>query len=152
MAVDFSKFDKSVDLEGLQADIIEAGNNDGGTFKEVPHDTYEVSIEKLELTVSKKGDPMLTCWMKILAGEYKNSRLFMNQVVTKGFQFHIVNTFLRKLVEGMKIDIKFESYAQYAELIMDVHEAIDNNREYIVDYGEKKGFNTFEIKEVYDVE
>lgn len=152
MAVDFSKFDKNVDLEGLQADITEASNNSGGTFKEVPHDKYEVSIEKLEMTVSKKDDPMLTCWMKILDGEYKNSRIFMNQVVTQGFQFHIANEFLRSLVEGMEIEIKFESYVQYAGLVMDVHEAIDGQREFLVDYGEKKGFNTFKIEEVYDVE
>lgn len=153
MAVDFAKFDKNVDLEGLQADITEAASNSGGTgnFKEVPHGKYEVSIEKLELVVSKKGDPMVSCWMKIVEGEYENSRIFMNQVVTQGFQFHIVNEFLRDLVEDMKVDVKFESYAQYAELIMDIHEMIDGTREYLVDYGERKGFNTFKVEEVYDV-
>lgn len=67
MAVDFSKFDKAVDLEGLQKDIQEAAENGGtGDFKEVPKGTYEVGINRLELTVSKKGDPMFTCWFKIL--------------------------------------------------------------------------------------
>lgn len=151
MAVDFAKFDKNVDLKGLQADIAEATNNsNGGNFKEVPHDKYEVKIEKLELTVSKKGDPMVVCWMKILDGEYKNSLIFMNQVVTKGFQIHIANEFLRSLAAD--VDITFESYSQYANLLMDIHEKIDGNKEYLLDYGEKKGFNTFKIEEVYDVE
>lgn len=62
----------------------------------------EVAINKLELTKSKKGDPMVTCWMKIVAGEYTNSLIFMNQVVTQGFQIHIVNEFLRALVEHIE--------------------------------------------------
>ena len=58
MALDFSKFDKQVDLEGLKKDIEDSANND---FKEVPHGTYEVAITKLELKESKKGDPMVAC-------------------------------------------------------------------------------------------
>ena len=149
MAIDFSKFDKQVDLEGLKNDIKEAESN-SGDFKEVPHGNYEVKIQKLELGESKKGDPMFTCWMKILSGDFKNSLIFMNQVVTQGFQIHIVDDFLRSLDSG--IDIGFESYGQYAEMIMDVAEAIDGNLEYAVEYGENKGFNTFKITEVFEVE
>lgn len=152
MAIDFKKFDKSVDIDGLKNDVAEAAANGGGEFKEVPHDTYEISVNKLELSLSKKGDPMFVCWMKIVDGEYENSMLFMNQVVTKGFQIHIVNQFLRDLVQDMDIDVTFESYEQYAELILDISEAIDGTREYLVEYGERKGFNTFTIKEVYEVE
>lgn len=152
MAIDFTKFDKTMDLEGLKNDVTEAQNNDGGSFKEVPHDKYEVAINKLELTVSKKGDPMLACWMKILEGEYEGAMIFMNQVVTKGFQIHIVKKFLRSLVEGLDITVDFDSYKQFAELILDISEAIDGKKEYLVNYGENKGFNTFDIEEVYDVE
>lgn len=152
MAVDFNKFDKEMNLDNLKSDVAEAQTNDGGTFKEVPHGKYEVEITKLELTVSKKGDPMLSCWMKILEGEYENSMIFMNQVVTQGFQIHIANKFLRSLVEEMDIVVEFESYAQYAEMILDIAEAIDGKREYLVDYGENKGFNTFTIKDVFEVE
>lgn len=148
--MDFSKFDKSMDLEGLKHDIEEAQENGGGDYKEVPHDKYEVEITKLELTVSKKGDPMLTCWMKILEGEYENSLIFMNQVVTQGFQIHIANEFLRSL--GTEHDVEFESYHQYANLILDIAEEIDGKFEYLVDYGENKGFNTFKIEEVFEVE
>ena len=41
---------------------------------------------------------MVTCWMKIVEGEYKGSLIFMNQVVTQGFQIHIVNEFVRSLI------------------------------------------------------
>lgn len=147
MAIDFSKFDKKVDLEGLKKDIEESSSND---FKEVPLGTYEVAITKLELGESSKGDPMVKVWFKILEGEYKGSLIFMNQVVTKGFQIHIVDEFLRSL--DTDIDIAFESYSQYAELLADVYEAIEGNFEYALEYGENKSFNTFKITDVFEVE
>ena len=147
MAIDFSKFDKKVDLEGLKKDIEESSSND---FKEVPLGTYEVAITKLELGESSKGDPMVKVWFKILEGEYKGSLIFMNQVVTKGFQIHIVDEFLRSL--DTDIEIAFESYSQYAELLADVYEAIEGNFEYALEYGENKGFNTFKITDVFEVE
>jgi hypothetical protein len=146
----WEKFDKAIDTEGLQADIKDAQDN-GASFKEVPHGQYEVKIEKLELTASKAGDPMVTCWIKVVDGEYKGSMIFMNQVVNRGFQVHIANEFLRSLESG--IDIKFENYSQYGQLLMDVHEAIDDRLEYCLHYGEgKKGFSTYEIVEVFEVE
>lgn len=146
--VDFSKFDAQVDIEGLKHDIQDAAANGGGDFKEVPLGAYEVKIKKLELKLSKKGDPMVSCWMQILEGNYKGQLLFMNQVVTKGFQLHIANDFLRSLESG--VPVQFETYSQYAQLLMDIAEAIDGKKEYALDYGEKKGFNTFKITEVYD--
>lgn len=150
MAIDFSKFDKKVDLEGLKNDIADAEENGGGSFKEVPHDTYEVAITKLELDESKKGDPMVKVWFKILEGEYKNSLIFMNQVITQGFQIHIMDEFLRSLETD--IDIVFESYSQYAQLLMDIYEEVDGNYEYGLKYGENKGFNTFEITDVFELD
>lgn len=147
MAIDFSKFDKKIDLEGLKKDIAESADGD---YKEVPHGTYEVAITKLELAESKKGDPMVKIWFKILEGEYKGSLIFMNQVVTQGFQLHIIDEFLRSL--GTDVDVHFESYSQYADMILDVFEAVDGNFEYALDYGEKNGFSTFKIKEVFELE
>ena len=145
--MDFSKFDKQVDLEGLKKDIEDSCNND---FKEVPHGNYEVAINKLELTESKNHNPMVTCWFKVLTGEYKGSLIFMNQVITQGFQIHIVNEFLRSLETD--VEITFESYSQYNDLLLDIFEAVDGNLEFGLKYGERKGFNTFEITDVFEVE
>lgn len=150
MAIDFSKFDKKVDLEGLKQDITEAEENGGCEFKEVPHGNYEVAITKLELDESKKGDPMVKVWFKILEGEYKGSLIFMNQVITSGFQIHIVDEFLRSLETD--IEVGFVSYADYAQLLMDIYEAVNGNYEYGLKYGENKGFNTFKITDVFEVE
>lgn len=151
MALDFSKFDKKVDLEGLKNDIADAEENNGGNFKEVPLGTYEVAISKLELGESKKGDPMVKVWFKIVSdGEFKNSLIFMNQVITQGFQIHIVDEFLKSLETN--VDITFESYSQYADMLMDVFEEIEGNYEYGLKYGENKGFNTFEITDIFELD
>ena len=95
---------------------------------------------------------MVSIWFKILEGEYKGSLIFMNQLVEQGFQIHIVDEILRSLVQEATDapDIVFESYSQYGNLIMDVMECINNNFEYVLDYGENnKGFNTFSIDEVF---
>lgn len=149
MANIFDKFDSAIDTEGLANDVKEAAENGTGSFKEVPHGKYEVAIEKLELVESKKGDPMVSCWMKILQGEFKDNRIFMNQVITKGFQIHIANEFLRSMDSG--IDVQFETYKQYGEMIMDMAEAVDGNLEFALKYGKgKKDFSTYEITEVFE--
>jgi len=56
----WEEFDEKIDVEGLAKDAKEAAENGGGNFKEVPVGTYEVEVNKMELTKSKKGDPMLT--------------------------------------------------------------------------------------------
>src|SRR5690606_14367329 len=146
----WEKFDKVIDVEGLQKDVQEASKN-STNFREVPHGEYEVKIVNLQLVESKAGNPMVTVWFKVLAGDYKGSMIFMNQVITKGFQIHIMNEFLRSLDSGY--DIEFKSYSQYGQLLMDIHEAIDGRLEYGLKYGEgKKGFSTYEITDVYEVE
>ena len=145
----FDKFDKEIDVKGLKEDLknVSANSTD---FKEVPKGTYEVKIDKLELVESKSGKPMVSCWMRIIAGTYKNSLIFMNQVVHTSFGLHNANEFLKGLDSG--VDIKFESFKQYHDLILDIHEAIDGSLEYAVEYGEtKKGFSTFKITDVFEV-
>lgn len=146
--MDFSKFDSMVDVAALKNDVAEAEKN-GGNFDKVPYGSYEVNIEKMELNESKKGDPMFSCWFKIVNGDCKDRLIFMNQVVTQGFQIHIVNSFLKELDSG--IDVKFDSFTQYNNLIMDIHEAINGKLEYALEYGEKKGFDTFKITEVFEI-
>ena len=99
----FAEFDKQYDVAGLQADIKEAAEN-GGNREEVPHGDYEVAINKLELKKSNAGNPMVSVWFKVLAGNHKGQLIFMNQVITQGFQIHIANEFLRSLNTGLGIE------------------------------------------------
>jgi hypothetical protein len=152
MANIWEKFNQAYDVKNLANEVAEAeANGDTGTFEEVPHGTYDVEINKMELKLSKNNNPMLSVWFKVLAGASKGSLIFMNQVITQKFQIHITNEFLRSLDSGL--DIKFIDYGQYEQLIMDVHEAIDGKLEYGLKYGEtKKGFSTFDITDVYEAE
>lgn len=146
----WDKFDKMADLKSLAEDVKTAAEN-GGSYKEVPFGDYEVAIDKLELTASKAGDPMVSVWFKVVDGEFKGSRIFMNQVVTQGFQIHIINEFLRSLDSG--IDITFDTYKQYGNLLMDVFEAVNGNLEFALKYSEgKNGFAKYEITEVFELE
>lgn len=148
MANVWDKFDKAIDVEGLKNDVKEAADN-GGDFKEVPNGDYEITIEKLELGETKKGDPAMKAWFKIINGEYKGSMLFMTQVLKTGFGIHKANEFLRSLETDQTIE--FESFKQYGELLMDIAEEIDDaGLEYAIKYGEKNGFKTFEVTEVFE--
>ena len=144
----FEKWNSNIDLAGLQQDIKDAQDNNK-EFEAVPHGEYEVKLDKLELKATKKGDPMVSAWFTILEGKYKKSKLFMNQVVTQGFQIHIVNEFLRSM--GTDLNIDFVDYSQYAELLLDVAEFCDeNNLEFAIKYEDNKGYDKFTITEVFE--
>ena len=144
----FEKWNSNVDLAGLQKDIKDAQDNNR-EYDEVPHGEYEVKLDKLELKATKKGDPMVSAWFTILQGKYKKSKLFMNQVVTQGFQIHIVNTFLKSM--STDLNIEFVDYKQYAELLLDVAEECDtNNLEFVLKYEDNKGYDKFTITEVFE--
>ena len=144
----FEKWNSNIDLAGLQQDIKDAQDNNK-EFETVPHGEYEVKLDKLELKATKKGDPMVSAWFTILNGKYKKSKLFMNQVVTQGFQIHIVNTFLKSM--GTGVDVEFVDYKQYAELLLDVAEECDaNNLEFALKYEDNNGYDKFTITEVFE--
>lgn len=145
----FEKWNSNADLAGLQKDIKDAQDNNR-EYEKVPHGEYEVKLDKLELKATKKGDPMVSAWFTILAGKYKNSKLFMNQVVTQGFQIHIVNEFLRDMCTDLNIE--FIDYKQYADLLLDVAEFCDeNNLEFALKYEDNKGYDKFTITDVFEV-
>lgn len=146
----WAKFDQMVDAEGLKKDVEQAAKNQR-EFKEVPEGHYEVVIEKIELRESSTKRPMVSIWMKILEGEYKGQLLFWNQVVDVGFGLHKVNEFLRSLDSGL--EVQFENFTQYGNLLMDIHEAIDGKLEYGLKYSKNnKGYDEFEITDVFEVE
>lgn len=153
--MDFSQFDKKVDLKGLKKDIAEAEKNGfDGDYPEVPKGKYEVAFEKIEMRATKKDNrPMLSVMARILEGEYKKSCVFMNRVLfgTKN-DANMINSavgWLKNL--GTELNIEFESYAQFDNLVMDIAEAVDGNLEYVIDY-DPDAFNTISIIDVFEVE
>ena len=148
----FDKWNRAIDTAGLQKDIAEAeANGSSGDYKEVPVGSYEVKIDKMELKESSKGDPMVSVWFKILEGDFKNSRLFMNQVITQGFQISQMNRFIKSMEVFDDDEVEFQNYSQYNDLLMDLFEQVDaDNRQYLLSYTKnKKGFSVYKIKECY---
>lgn len=145
----WDSFDAAVDTAALANEVENSADNP--QYREVPEGTYEAKIDKMELVASKNGKPMVSIWFKIISGEYKNSRMFMNQVIEQAFQIHRCNEFLRSLDSGK--EIQFVSYRQYGNMLMDIMEAIDGTLEYGVKYYKNKsGYSTYEIEEVFEVE
>ena len=145
----WDQFDNAIDTKALADEV--KNSADSPSYREVPEGTYEVAVEKLELVSSKNGKPMGTIWFKVLTGEYKGSRIFYNQVLEQAFQVHMFNEFVRSLDSG--VNVEFTSYRQYGEILMNVAEAIDKKLEYGLVYGKNnKGYPTFEIEEVFEVE
>ena len=154
MAIDFDKINRSVDLEGLRKDVENASENGTGDFPTIPAGKYEVALVSLEIKGTKKDNrPMLAASFKILSGEYKNQLLFMNRVIygTKNDANMIKSAvgWLNTLESGL--DVAFQDYKQFADLVMEVAEAVDGKLEYAVDYDSDK-FNSISITEVFEVE
>lgn len=145
----FDKWNEQIDGEKLAKEVKEVEANGAGEYREVPHGEYEVKIEKMELRESKSGAPMLSIQFRIVEGEFKNSCLFSNQVVTQPFQISIANSFMRSLDSGVNVDFD-GNYEHYNDTILDVFEAIDKEKlVYLLSYTESKGYPRFKIKEVY---
>lgn len=145
----FDKWNKTVDQESLAKEVAEVAENGGGDYEEVPFGDYTVKVDKLEIRESRKGDPMLSAWFKILEGDHKGQLIFMNQVLTKPYTIVKANEFLESL--NSEVEFKFDgNYEHYNNTILDIAEAIEG-LEYLLDYGENsKGYSTFKIEEVYE--
>ena len=135
--------------------VEDAKKNGGGDFPTITAGKYEVKLESMEIkgTKADPNRPMLAVSFKILSGEFKNQRLFMNRVLygTKNDKNMIASAmgFLEKLDSG--VPVSFTSYKQFSQLVLDVAEAIDGNLEYAVDYDDSR-FNSITVEEVFEVE
>ena len=143
----FERFDKELDLDMINKDLQEIDNKP--EKKEVPVGEYEVRIDKLEARENKNGLPQIFIQFRIIKDEFEKQCLFYNQNINLAFQIRLANEFLTTLDVG---EVKFESYSQYAQMIMDIAEKVVN-LEYKLEYGlNEKGFKTFKILEVYEKE
>lgn len=145
----FDKWNESVSDEFVN-EVNGLDKGEGSGFPEVPRGDYEVKIVKMELKESKSGDPMMFIQFKILYGQYKNSMLFMNQVITSPFQIHMANDFLRSLDSG--VDIVFRDYSQYNDLLLDVSEEIEKQGlEFALSYKDNdKGYPVYKVTEIFE--
>lgn len=153
MAIDYSLFEGKVDLNALQKEVAEAQD-----FADVPDGEYVVSIEKMEIKLTRAKDKlMFSVQCKIKEGEQKGRMIFFNRVIsgnsspkwTDGQAIKSVITWVNHLLSEDEEPIDFINYKDFAEQVLDVFQSI-GNIEVEVDYA-AKAFNTITIKEVFEV-
>lgn len=157
MAIDFSAFDSKVDLAALQKEVAEAKDTD---FAEVPDGKYIVSIEKMEIKLTKANDKlMFAVQCKIKEGEQANRMIFFNRVISgnkvsenwnDGRAIKSVCTWVNELLGEDETPVEFINYQDFADQILDVFQSIQNNIEVEVTYAANK-FNPITIEEVFDI-
>lgn len=175
MAMDFSSFDKQVDINKLKADVQEAHENPSTGSQEVPAGEYMARIENIELGQTKDGRPMFKVMMRlntldmyqpedkdILTDETeaflkrfkpkKGCCVFMNRVIfgTKndGNMIESVLGWIRSLEP--EVDPVFSGYADLANYIMDLAEEVVGTLDIHIDYDDTK-FNSISVKEVFEI-
>jgi hypothetical protein len=153
----FDKYANKINAAELAESQKEINQNaNGGNYKEVPHGSYEVKVEKLECKMSSKNNPMVSIWFRILAGDYENSMIFYNGVFYEDWMRHRVVKMLSALLDDssheaeINLILKSGDVSTINDFCMDIHEAIDGKFEYLLDYGQRKGYDTYEIKEVFE--
>ena len=150
MAIDFKKFNQQFPADKMKKDLKEAENNSGSNL---PDGEYTCKLEKMELGESSKGALMIKAQFRITKGDHKKQCIFKNCVLTgtknDGFMLHKANEFLESLDSG--IDVSFEDWEQYNDLIMDIAEAIqDDDLTYLIVLDTDGKYQNMEIADIYD--
>jgi hypothetical protein len=110
---------KSIDLAQFDDDFQSEATEERGDFESVPDGKYQVAVEKVELTQSSTGNPMLKWTLRILAPRFANRFLWRNSVFTHNTlkyvktDLHLCGLDLDKLSELPKhldklLDVKLE--------------------------------------------
>lgn len=157
MAIDFSAFDDKIDLKALQEEVENAPDTD---FEDVPDGEYIVSIEKMEIKMTKAKDKlMFAVQCKIKEGEQANRMIFFNRVISgnkntdkwnDGKAIKSVRTWVNKLLSEDEEPVSFYNYSDFADQILDVFQSIQGAIELEVKYA-ANAFNPITINEVFDL-
>ena len=150
MAIDFKKFNEQFPADKMKEELKEAKENSGSNL---PDGEYTCKLEKMELGESSKGALMIKAQFRITKGEHKKQCIFKNCVLTgtknDGFMLHKANEFLESLDSG--IDVTFEDWEQYNDLILDIAEAIqDDELMYVIDLETDGKYQNMEIVDILD--
>lgn len=144
---DWSEFDKKIDIDDLRK--LANKSNENAEFKKMDCGEYSVEISSLILCKSKSGSQMVKGRFKIVNGDFEGNCIYMYQVVQHRFQIDICNSFLRSL--ETHVDVLFEDYEQYADVIKSVWLDVKDRNIYRLNYGRSpSGYDTFKILEVSD--
>ena len=150
MAIDFKKFNKQFPADEMKKQMKEAAENSGSNL---PDGEYTVKLDKMELGESSKGALMIKAQFRITEGEHKKQCIFKNQVLTgtknDGFMMVKAKEFLESLDSG--IDVVFEDWEQFNDLILDIAEAVqEDDLRYLVVLDTDGKYQNMEIADILE--
>ena len=150
MAIDFKKFNEQFPADKMKKELKEAKENSGSTL---PDGEYTCKLEKMELGESSKGALMIKAQFRITKGDHKKQCIFKNAALTgtknDGFMMVKANEFLESLDSG--VDVTFEDWEQYNDLILDIAEAVqDDGLTYVVGLDTDGKYQNMEIIDILD--
>lgn len=151
--IDFKKFNQQFPADQMKKQIKEAEENGGGDFDKLPEGEYTVTLDKMELGESRKGALMIKAQFRIIDGPHKKQCIFVNRVLTgtknDGFMMIKAKEFLESLDSG--IDVKFEDWEQFNDLVLDIAEAVEEDGlRYVATLEDNGDFQDFDIIDVMD--
>ena len=147
----WQNFDLKID-NNLLNDLANASTNNGD-FEELPLGRYEVKINSMELTQSKKGDPMTKTILEVVQGQFKGRYIFKNSVIYKGdrndaWRLKQEIDFINSLQP--RDEVNFYSFSDFEKQVSNAFADINSRKlEYLVEIKEKNNFRTYSIVEVY---
>jgi hypothetical protein len=155
----FEKYASKINQEELakSQQEIKDNANGGGQREEVPVGKYEVKVDKLECKKSKAGNLMISIWFRILTGKFEKSVIFYNGVFHEDWMRHRVAKMLSDILDDgdhqaeINLILKSGNMDDINNFCMDIHESVEGRLEYLLDYGQSKGYQTYKIEEVYEV-
>lgn len=150
MAIDFKKFNEQFPADKMKSAMAEAKENQNNQLSD---GEYTARLEKMELGESSKGALMLKVQFRITDGEHKKQCIFKNQVLTgtknDGFMLMKANEFLESLDSG--IPVVFEDWEQYNDLILDIVEAVQEDKPtYLIQLDTDGKYQNSEIVDILD--
>lgn len=147
----WQNFDLKID-NNLLNDITNASTN-SGDFEELPLGRYEVKINSMELTQSKKGDPMTKTIFEVVQGQYKGRYIFKNSVIYKGDRNDAWR--LKQEIEFINSlqpinQVNFYSFSDFEKQVSNAFADVNSRKlEYLIEIKEKNNFRTYSVVEVY---
>lgn len=153
MENNYSKFNEMVDLEGLKADVEALEKNDRPANQKLPVGKYEVSIEKLQITETPWNTSQLSCWFKVLVGDYEGQMAFCNIGLTSAYGIVNAKNLLKSFESGL--DVQFVDFVQFGNLVDQIYNTINGKKEYLVELYETvskgKTYTNYKVEKVFDI-
>lgn len=133
MAIDFAKWNQEFGGEAAVNELRKA-EEQAGEFAALPEGTYTAKLEKLELSETRTGKPMVKGQFRISEGQHKNQCIFYNGVMAandrtkNGFMVHRVIEFLQSLQVLDDVDVTFDgNFEHFNDMLLDIVEAAEED-------------------------